>query len=106
MFQATNPGNAQYLRQAEIAARALGIQLQLLAVRKADDFERVFGEARGAGGLIQFDDVIFTSHRRQLVELAVKHQLPAMYRAREFVDAGGVIYYRSELAGLERRNAT
>ncbi len=39
MFQATNPGNAQYLRQAEIAARALGIQLQLLAVRKADDFE-------------------------------------------------------------------
>ncbi len=106
MFQATNPGNAQYLRQAEIAARALGIQLQLLAVRKADDFERVFGEARGAGGLIQFDDVIFTSHRRQLVELAVKHQLPAMYGAREFVDAGGLISYGPDYPDLYRRSAT
>ena len=106
MFQATNPGNAQYLRQAEIAARALGIQLQLLAVRKADDFERVFGEARGAGGLIQFDDVIFTSHRRQLVDLAVKHQLPAMYGAREFVDAGGLISYGPDYPDLYRRSAT
>jgi len=106
MFQATNPGNAQYLRQAEIAARALGIQLQLLAVRKADDFERVFGEARGAGGLIQFDDVIFTSHRRQLVELAVKHQLPAMYGAREFVVAGGLISYGPDYPDLYRRSAT
>ena len=106
MFQATNPGNAQYLRQAEIAARALGIQLQLLAVRKADDFERVFGEARGAGGLIQFDDVIFTSHRRQLVELAVKHQLPAMYGAREFVEVGGLISYGPDYPDLYRRSAT
>ena len=106
MFQATNPGNAQYLRQAEIAARALGIQLQLLAVRKSDDFERVFSEARGAGGLIQFDDVIFTSHRRQLVELAVKHQLPAMYGAREFVVAGGLISYGPDYPDLYRRSAT
>ncbi len=106
MFQATNPGNAQYLRQAEIAARALGIQLQLLAVRKSDDFERVFSKARGAGGLIQFDDVIFTSHRRQLVELAVKHQLPAMYGAREFVVAGGLISYGPDYPDLYRRSAT
>ncbi len=49
LFQATNPGNAQYIGQAELAARALGIQLQMLAVRDASDFERVFGDARGVG---------------------------------------------------------
>jgi len=106
MFQATNPGNAQYLRQAEIAARALGIQLQLLAVRSADDFERVFRDARGAGGLIQLDDVIFTSHRRRLVELAAKYQLAAMYGFREFVDAGGLMAYGPDYPDLYRRAAT
>src|SRR5215831_17442011 len=70
VFQATNPSNAQYLKQTEIAAQSLGIQLQLLAVRKESDFEHIFDDAHGAGGLIQFDDVLFTSHRRRLVELA------------------------------------
>jgi len=58
------------------------------------------------GGLIQFDDVIFTSHRRQLVELAVKHQLPAMYGAREFVEVGGLISYGPDYPDLYRRSAT
>jgi len=106
LSHATNPGNVQYLRQAEIAARALGTQLQLLAVRNASDFERVFGEARGASALIQLDDVIFTSHRRQVVELAVKHQRPTMYGFREFVDAGGLISYGPDYPDLYRRAAT
>jgi len=103
---ATNPGNAQYLRQAEIAARTLGTQLQLLAVRNAGDFERVFSEARGASALIQLDDVIFTSHRRQVVQLAVKYQLAAMYGFREFVDAGGLMAYGPDYPDLYRRAAT
>jgi hypothetical protein len=89
LSHATNPGNAQYLRQAEVAAQALGLQLQFLAVRDAADFDRAFGETRGASAIVQLDDVIFTSHRRQVVELAVKHQLPAMYGFSEFVHAGG-----------------
>jgi ABC-type uncharacterized transport system substrate-binding protein len=92
-FQATNPGNAQYLSQTEIAAQSLGIQLQLLAVRSAADFERVFSEANGANGLLQLDDVLFTSHRRKLVELAAKHHLAAIYGFREFVDIGGLMSY-------------
>jgi putative ABC transport system substrate-binding protein len=90
----------------EIAARSLGIQLQLLAVRSIDDFERVFRDARGAGGLIQFDDVLFTSHRRRLVELAAKYQLAAMYGAREFVDAGGLMAYGPDYPDLYRQAAT
>jgi putative ABC transport system substrate-binding protein len=106
LFHATNPGNGQYLKELELAARALGIQLQLLAVRDAGDFDRVFGEARGASALIQLDDVIFTSHRKQVVELAVKHQLAAMYGFREFVDAGGLMAYGPDYPDLYRRAAT
>ena len=106
LFQATNPGNAQYIGQAELAARALGIQLQMLAVRDASDFERVFGDARGVGALIQLDDVLFTSHRRRVVELAMKYQLAAIYGFREFVDAGGLMAYGPDYPDLYRRAAT
>jgi putative tryptophan/tyrosine transport system substrate-binding protein len=105
-FQATNPGNAQYLRQTEIAAQSLGIQLQLLSIRNEDDFERIFSETHGAGGLIQIDDVLFTTHRRKLVELAAKHHLAAMYGAKEFVDVGGLMSYGPDYPDLYRRAAT
>jgi putative ABC transport system substrate-binding protein len=104
--QATNPGNAEYIRHVELAARTLGVQLQLLAVRDSADFERVFSEARGANDLIQFDDVIFTSHRRQLVELARKHRLPTIYGFKEFVNAGGLMAYGPDYPDLYRRAAT
>jgi putative ABC transport system substrate-binding protein len=106
LSHATNPGNAEYIRQAELAARALGVQLQLLAVRDAGDFERVFSEARGASGLIQFDDVIFTSHQREVVELAAKYRLPTIYGFREFVHAGGLMAYGPDYPDLYRRAAT
>ena len=103
---ATNPGNAQYISQLEVAARALGVQLQFLAVRNAGDFERIFSQARGASALIQLDDVIFTSHRRQVVELPVKNPLPAMYGFKEFVVAGGLMAYGPDYPDLYRRAAT
>jgi putative ABC transport system substrate-binding protein len=104
VFHATNPGNAQYIEQTELAARTL--QLQLLAVLEASDFERVFGEARSVGALIQLDDELFTSHRRRVVELATKYQLAAIYGFREFVDAGGLMVYGPDYPDLYRRAAT
>jgi putative ABC transport system substrate-binding protein len=106
LSHATNPGNAEYIRQTELAARALGVQVQLLAVRDAGDFERVFSEARGASAVIQLDDVIFTSHRRQVVELAARHRLPTMYGFKEFVHAGGLMAYGPDYPDLYRRAAT
>jgi ABC-type uncharacterized transport system substrate-binding protein len=106
LFHATNPGNAEYLRQAELAVQAVGARLQLLAVRDTDDFDRVFSEARGASALIQLDDVIFTSHRRRIVDSAVKSQLAAMYGFREFVDAGDLMAYGPDYPDLYRRAAT
>jgi len=105
LSQATNPGTAQYVRQGELAAQALGLQLQMVAVRDAGDLERAYGEARSAGAGVQLDDVLFTTHRRRIVELAGKHRLPMMYGAREFVDAGGLMAYGPHWPDLYRRAA-
>ena len=85
---------------------ALGLQLQIVAVRDAADLDRAYGEARGAGGLVQLDDVLFTTHRKRVVELAVRNQLPAMYGFREFVDVGGLMAYGPDWPDLYRRAAS
>jgi putative ABC transport system substrate-binding protein len=105
LSQTANPGNAEYLRQAELAAPALGLQLQPIAVHGAADFDQAFVQMRGAGALIQLEDVLFTSHRKQLVELASRNRLPAMYGFREFADAGGLIAYGPDLSDQYRQAA-
>jgi putative ABC transport system substrate-binding protein len=105
LSQSINPGNAEYVRQAELAARALGLQLQVIAVHDPGDFERAFTEIRDAGAVIQLADVLFTSYRREMVELAVKHQLPVVYGLREFVDAGGLLAYGPDIPDHYRRAA-
>jgi putative ABC transport system substrate-binding protein len=103
--QNVNPGNAEYLRQADVAARNLGISVEHVSARGPDDFERAFKAARGANAMIQLDDVLFTSHRKRVVELAVKHHLPAIYGFREFPEVGGLMSYGPDLPDLYRRAA-
>jgi putative ABC transport system substrate-binding protein len=100
-----NPGNAEYIRQADLAARAVGIAVHHVMVRDLEDLERAFREARTASALIQLDDVLFTSHRTKVVELATRHHLPAIYGFREFVEAGGLMAYGPDLPDLYRRAA-
>ena len=96
------------LKEAEVAARALGVQLQVVEAREPADFDRAFSEmirAR-AGAITVFANAMFTIERRRLVDLAAKHQLPALYAFREYVDAGGLMAYGPHLADLYRRAAT
>jgi ABC-type uncharacterized transport system substrate-binding protein len=106
VYREKNPGNAEYLRQAELGARVLGLQQQIVPIRGPGDFERAFAEIRGPGAVIQMGDVLFTSHRKQMVELATKHRLPGMYGFRGFVDAGGLISYGPDLQDQYRQAAT
>jgi ABC-type uncharacterized transport system substrate-binding protein len=106
LSNAANPGNAQYIGQGKRAAEALGVQLQVAAVQDAGDFDRVFSEAGGASAQIQLDDVLFTSHRTQLVRLAARNRLPVMYGFKEFVQAGGLMAYGPDYPDLYRRAAT
>ena len=95
------------LKAAEVAARSLGVQLQLVETRGPADFERAFSEmTKARGALTVLPIAIFSFYRRHLVDLAATYRLPAAYPAREYVDAGGLMSYGANLADLHQRAAT
>ena len=100
------PGvHTPHLKETEVAARALGVKLQPIAVRGSNDFARVFAEMTRAGteAFLAFRDPLIIGQRRQLVELAVKSRMPAMYPFKEIVSAGGLIFYGEDLVQACRR---
>jgi len=104
----TNPGNAQSLRETELAAGALGVHLQSLDVRGPEDIETVFREARKgrADAVIVLAGPILISHQTQIVDLTVRNRLPSVYGQPEYVEVGGLMFYGPSIADLSRRAAT
>jgi putative tryptophan/tyrosine transport system substrate-binding protein len=83
------------MRDAETAARALGLQLHPLYASSERDFDAVFANLAQLrlGGLVIGGDALFNDSREQLAALAVRHSTPAIYQTREFVAAGGLMAY-------------
>jgi putative tryptophan/tyrosine transport system substrate-binding protein len=104
----TPPGNAQQLREVELAAEALKVKLQFLAVLDAKDIETAFRAASNghAEGVLVLSASIFVSRRTQVLDLAQKSRLPAIYYSPEFVEAGGLMSYGVNDTDLYRRAAT
>ena len=103
------PGNAQALKEIELAAGAFGVKLQYLDVLDPKDIEPVFRAAakgRAEAILMMVAGAISTAHRTQIVDLAVKSRLPAIYDRAEYVQAGGLMTYGVYLTDLDRRAAT
>jgi putative ABC transport system substrate-binding protein len=96
------------LKEAEVAARSLGVQLQLVETRGPADFEKAFSEITKAraGALTVLGSAMLNNERRRLVDLAAKNRLPAVYSSSQFVDAGGLMSYGANIADLWRRAAT
>jgi putative ABC transport system substrate-binding protein len=103
----TNPSNAAQLEETKSAAKALGVQLQLLEVRGPQDFERAFQAATWgrAGALITLDDLLIYTRRIQIVALAAKSRLPAMYGWSTFAEAGGLMSYGPDFRDMYRQAA-
>jgi len=101
-----HPSYTAQIRAAEAAAKALGIQLEIINVSGPNDFEAAFKVARRGEALVHLDDVLFTSHRTLLVELALGNRLPAIYGFRGWVEAGGLMSYGPNYAEVYRRAAT
>ena len=95
------------LAEAEVAGRALGVQLQFVEVRGPADFDRAFSDMtkRRAGALTVFPGAMLFGERKQLTELATKNRLATVYPWREYVDAGGLMSYGPDLADSYRRAA-
>ena len=104
----TRSGNAQALREIELAAGALGVQLQYLEVLDAKDIEAVFRAAsKGrAGAVLALASPTLLLQRTQIAGLAVKNRLPAIYDRAEFVEDGGLMTYSVSITDLFRRAAT
>ena len=96
------------LKEAEVAGRALGVRIQFVEARGPEDFDRAFSDITRAhaGALTVLPSNMFTNERRRLVDLAAKNRVPTVYPAREFVDAGGLMAYGTNIADLYRRAAT
>jgi putative ABC transport system substrate-binding protein len=104
----TFAGNAQILRETELAASALKVQLQYVDVPDQKDIETAFRAARQGGvhAVHVLAGGVFTSRRPQLAALAVASRLPAIYYATEFVEDGGLMTYGANRSDLARRAAT
>jgi len=104
----TSPWTALMIREIEVSARTLGMQLQRLEVERPTDFEAAFGAAiRGrAAALLVLEDGLNSAYMATIVGLAAKSRLPAAYGLREFVDAGGLMSYGANTLDLYRRAAT
>jgi len=95
LSETANTGNAPSLGEMKVAAEALQVTLQPVEFRSPDDFEPAFSAIKRehASALIVLRSPVIRTHRTQIVELATKSRLPAMYPDRELVDAGGLMSY-------------
>ena len=82
-------------REAEAAARALGVKLTVLSAAAESDFDQVFTDLaqQRADALFVSADPFFFSKRERLVALAAQHAIPTIYELREFAEAGGLMSY-------------
>ena len=103
-----NPVHALVIRDVKVAARSLGVQLQLLEVRGPDEFDGAFAAMakERVGALLVVPDSMFFLHRTRLIDLAARSSLPAAYGSRETVQAGGLMSYGPSNPDLFRRAAT
>ena len=104
----TSPGNAQALRETELAAGALAVKLQYLDVRGPKDIETAFRAAskQRADAVLLLGGPVLASQRTQIADLAVKSRLPATYWRSDIVEAGGLMSYAVSFTDLDRRAAT
>ena len=107
LFNPANPTNALEVESLRTAARQLGLTLESFQVGSADDVGRAFQSMKTAriDAFLLAGDAIFGLHRDHIIGLAAAGGLPAMYPARHFVDAGGLVSYGTNFENLFRRAA-
>jgi len=103
-----SPSHPRYWREMQGAAGAVKLTLQRQEVAGRDDIELAFSRLVDdrAQGLIVLPSALFDAHRTQIVSLAAKHRLPAMYPDSQYVKAGGLMSYAADNSDLDRRVAT
>jgi putative ABC transport system substrate-binding protein len=103
-----NPVTEPLTRDVQQAARAKGVQLQILKASSESEIDAAFASLvqRHAGALIVAGDPFFNNRRDQIVALAARHAVPAIYFGRELAAAGGLISYGPSFTAAFRQFGT
>jgi putative ABC transport system substrate-binding protein len=96
------------LRDAEAAARSLGLQVRPAEVRRPEDLEKAFARIahERPEALALAASNMLRAHRARIVELAARHRLPATFSERSYVEAGGLMSYGPDEKAIFRQLAT
>jgi putative ABC transport system substrate-binding protein len=100
-------GHGPQIKELEVAARGLRLQLRPVEVRAPYELEDAFSAmiTGRAGALIGLQQPTLDRLRKRIVELAAKNRLPAMYPNSEYVEAGGLMSYAADIVAMFRRAA-
>jgi putative tryptophan/tyrosine transport system substrate-binding protein len=102
-----NPGITEaFITEAQMAASAIGRQIEVVTASTNGEIDRAFATLmnKRSDALLVSTDALFVTRRVQLVTLAARHAVPAMYFRREFAEVGGLMSYGSNLADQFRQN--
>jgi putative ABC transport system substrate-binding protein len=107
LWSPTSPVAADNLKETETVARSLRVEILSLEVKRTDDNERAFQAAtnKRAEALLVDGSGFFTANQKQIIDLAIKHRLPAMYPNTRSVEAGGLMTYAGDRSEQYRRAA-
>ena len=105
-----NPTNAAYaiqVRETQAAGKTLALQVDMFDARDPDDFESVFSvmTQKGDGAALLFSDPMFNAYRERIAGIAIKKRIPAISEFKEFVEAGGLMSYGTNIVEVYRRIA-
>jgi len=104
LIDTANPGAQSMSNEAQAAAAAAGLEMQVLSANNVQDIENVFAELAktGAEALLVMPDALFFDNRQRLAMLALGKRIPAIYAVRDFPEAGGLMSYGSDYADAYR----
>src|SRR5215467_9598925 len=109
LYDPTAPSPTREVKEdLPVAAQALKLTIQPWHVQAADDFDKIFaaiGKQRPDGLYVAGAGQVLCTNRKRIAAFALKNRLPSMYVTREFVDAGGLMYYGADRAESYRRVA-
>ena len=107
LWNPANRGAELIVRHVRHATRALGAAFEAVEVRDPAELESAFAamKRQRASALLVPPDPFFLPHGKQIVGLAARHRLPAVYGWREFVEAGGLMAYGPSVRDMFRRSA-